>query len=45
LNGLKQGKGELINKKYGWSYSGDFVSNCMHGKGKYIYPDLTVFEG
>lgn len=44
-NGLKHGKGKLINKKYNWTYEGQFSDDCMHGIGKYIFADGTIFTG
>ena len=39
------GKGELTWTQEGVSYKGDFKENVIKGKGKYVWPDGSWYEG
>ena len=44
-NGLKQGKGRIVNKKTGVVYEGDFVAGKLHGMGVFIDPKGYKYSG
>lgn len=42
--GLKQGQGHFVQEN-GNSYTGEFLANEIHGKGKYHWKDGKTYEG
>lgn len=45
IEGLKDGKGILVNTLKNWKYEGQFKKNKMDGMGTIIWDDKTKFEG
>jgi radial spoke head protein 1 len=44
-HGVREGQGTYTFGVSGAVYSGNYVDNKKHGKGKMTFPDKSVFEG